>query len=276
MAYIETPDGVPIYYEEHGDGETLLLVHGWMMNGGYWWQKNVEPLAEDHHVITVDFRGHGLSGKTDENHTLVEYARDIHHFLETLELDDVTAIGWSMGASVLLTYFEQFGSDRLQAVGFVDQSPSVLSADDWEHAVFGGFTLEALEGLVDTIQSDHPGFAKEIIPTMFATPPAADSLDEMFAVTMMTPTSVATAIVSDFFESDLRDVVHEIDVPTLLLYGEQSMIYPSAVGSWMNRQIPNSELVLFSDSGHCPFWEEYDTFNGEIASFVKKITGTSS
>lgn len=201
------------------------------MNGGYWWQKNVEPLAEDHHVVAVDLRGHGLSGRTDENHTLVEYARDIHHRLETLELDGVTAIGWSMGVGVLLTYLDQFGSDRLQAVGFVDQSPSVLSADDWEHAVFGGFTHEALEGLVATIQSDHPAFAREIIPTMFATPPATDSLDEMSAATMMTPTSVATAIVSDLVESDLRDVVPEIDVPTLLLYGEQSMIYPSDVGS---------------------------------------------
>lgn len=245
------------------------------MNGGYWWQKNVEPLAEDHHVVAVDLRGHGLSGRTDENHTLVEYARDIHHRLETLELDGVTAIGWSMGVGVLLTYLDQFGSDRLQAVGFVDQSPSVLSADDWEHAVFGGFTHEALEGLVATIQSDHPAFAREIIPTMFATPPATDSLDEMFAATMMTPTSVATAIVSDLVKSDLRDVVPEIDVPTLLLYGEQSMIYPSDVGSWMNSQIPDSELVLFSDSGHCPFWEEPETFNGEVASFIERTTEAS-
>lgn len=59
MTYIETPDGVPLYYEERGEGDTILLIHGWTMNSEYWWQKNASPLSESHHVVTVDLRGHG-------------------------------------------------------------------------------------------------------------------------------------------------------------------------------------------------------------------------
>ncbi|TYL39131.1 alpha/beta hydrolase [Natronococcus pandeyae] len=270
MAYIETPDGVPLYYEERGEGETLLLVHGWTMNAEYWWQKNVETLADDHYVVTVDLRGHGLSGKTDENHTLEEYARDIRHFVQSLEFDDVTAVGWSMGAAVLLTYLDQFGSDRLRAVGFVDQSPRLLSEENWEHPVFGGFTPEALEEVVETIQSARPDFAKQFISDMFADPPSAETVDEMYAETMKTPTSVATAVLRDLVNSDRRDVVPEIDVPTLLLYGEQSEIYPSDVGAWMHDRISDSELVMFSESGHVPFWEEPDAFNEAVSSFVEQ------
>lgn len=269
MAYLETPDGVPLYYEERGEGETLLLIHGWTMNAEYWWQKNVEALADDQYVVTVDLRGHGLSGKTDENHTLEQYAHDIRYFMQSLELSNVTAVGWSMGAAVLLSYLGKFGSDRLRAVGFIDQSPLLLSEDDWEHAVFGGFTSEALDEVVETLESDRSAFAKQFISDMFAEPPTEDTIDEMYAETMKTPTSVATAMVSDLATTDLRNVISEIPVPTLLLYGEQSKVYPSAVGEWMHDQISESELVLFSESGHCPFWEEPDMFNDAVGSFVE-------
>lgn len=272
MTYIELSDRVPLYYEEHGTGETLLLIHGWTMNAEYWWQHNVEALAADHHVVTVDLRGHGLSGKTDDNHSLVEYAHDIHHVMESLGLEDVTAIGWSTGAAVLLAYVDQFSDDRLRALGFVDQSPLLLSEADWEHPVFGGFTEEALEELVETLGSNRPAFAKQFVSDMFASPPSPHLIDEMYAETMKTPTSVATAVVTDLMTTDLRHVVPEITVPTLLLYGEQSKIFPSDVGAWMHEQIPDSELVSFPESGHCPFWEDPERFNEQVSSFVTTVT----
>ena len=87
MAYIETPDGVPLYYEDRGNGEAILIIHAWTMNASeLWWQKNTPKLAEPHRVIAVDLRGHGLSGKTDEGHKLSQYARDVHHLRGMLEL----------------------------------------------------------------------------------------------------------------------------------------------------------------------------------------------
>lgn len=199
---------------------------------------------------------------------MLHYARDIHHFVESADLTDVTAIGWSMGAAVLLNYLEQFGSDRLRSVGFVDQSPKLLSGDDWEHPVFGEFEPEALAGVVEMLESNRSAFAKQFVSDMFAEPPAAETIDEMYAETMETPTSVAVAMLSDLVSSDLRDGLSEIDVPTLLLYGDQSAIYPSDLGSWMEDQISDAELVTFADSGHCPFWEEPDAFNDAIEEFV--------
>ena len=99
MAYIETPDGVPLYYEDRGNGEAILLIHAWTMNAEYWWQKNMPKLAESHRVIAVDLRGHGLSGKTDEGHKLAQYARDVRHLCEALDLAGATLVGSSSPAS---------------------------------------------------------------------------------------------------------------------------------------------------------------------------------
>ncbi|WP_217630546.1 alpha/beta fold hydrolase [Natronorubrum sediminis] len=240
------------------------------MNAEYWWQKNTETLADDHHVVTVDLRGHGLSGKTSENHTLAQYAHDIRHVVRSLNLEDVTAIGWSMGGAVVLTYLDQLGSDRLRAAGLVETGPMLFPDAGWDHPTMGGLTPEAFEELVETIHSDRPAFAKQFISDMFADPPSTERIDEMYAETMKTPTSVATAITRDVAESDLRGVIPEIPIPTLLLYSEQSKVYPSDLGEWMHGQIPDSELMLFPESGHCPFWEEPDEFNDAVTSFVEQ------
>lgn len=173
-----------------------------------------------------------------------------------------------MGAAVLLNYLDQFGSDRLRAVGFIDQSPKLLSDEDWEYSVFGEFEPEELAGVVEMLESNRPAFTKQFISDMFAEPPAAETIDEMYAEVMKTPTSVATAMVSDLVSTDFRDVLSEIDVPTLLLYGDQSKVYPGDLGPWMESKISDAELVSFAESGHCPFWEEPDLFSDSVSEFV--------
>lgn len=118
MAYTETPDGVPLYYEYYGDGKGILLIHAWTMNAEYWWQKNMPELSNSHRVIALDLRGHGLPGKTDEGHRLDQYARDVRHLLGALELAEVTMVGWSMGTSIILSYLTQFGADEVRSLSW--------------------------------------------------------------------------------------------------------------------------------------------------------------
>jgi len=268
MPYLETPDDVPLQYETRGEGETVVLVHGWTMNAEYWWQKNVEALAESHHVVTIDLRGHGSSGKTDDNHTIPQYARDTNHVLTSLDLTDVTLVGWSMGAAVAMSYVDQFGGDRLRSLCLVDQSPYFYSEDGWECPAFGEFSPEALTGIVAALQADRAALVKgELFPAFFVETPSAETVDEMYAETMKTPTSVAVAMLKELCRHDFRELVSEITLPTLLMYGDKSAVFPGA-GEWMHEQIPESELVLFEESSHCPFWEEPERFNRELAGFV--------
>ena len=268
MPHFETNDGVPIYYEDHGEGDPILLIHGWTMNAEYWWQKNVEPLADSHGVVAPDLRGHGLSGKTDAGHTLAQYARDIRELIETLDLTDVTPVGWSMGTAVILHYFEQFGSERLSGAVFADQSPKFHTDEDWTHGLLGEFSGEAATELATNLEYNRPSAAKPFIKAMFADPPDDETIDEMYAETTKTPTSVTVDVFLDMTYSDLRPVLETIDVPVLLLYGEQSQIFATDVGAWLEDEIPDATHVPFEESGHCPFWEEPEKFNREVASFV--------
>jgi pimeloyl-ACP methyl ester carboxylesterase len=268
MPYVETPDGLPLHYEERGEGETIVLVHGWTMNAEYWWQKNEASLAESHHVVTVDLRGHGSSGKTDEGHTLRQYARDVRHVVDSLALADVTLVGWSMGAATAMSYVDQFGSDRLRSLALVDQSPYFYSEEGWEYPAFGEFSPEALAGILEALRTDRAGLVKEeLLPAFFVETPPAETVDEMYAEMMKTPTSVAVAMLQELCDNDFREVVSSIDVPTLLVYGSKSAVFPGA-GEWMHDRVPESELRLFEASSHCPFWEEPRRFNRELTRFV--------
>ena len=246
----------------------MLLIHAWTMNAEYWWQKNIPELAESHRVVALNLRGHGLSGKTDEGHRLAQYARDVHHLLSALDLAEVTLVGWSMGASVILDYLTQFGTDGIRSVAFVEQSPRYLSAPDWEYPLAGDYSPEALAAFNQDLRFDRPGAAKRFIRSMFSEAPPADAIDEMYAETTKTPTSVAVATMTDMTYADLRPALEKVTVPTLLLYGAQSKLFPEDLGSWLQGQIPDSKLVMFEESGHCPFWEEPEKFNREVAGFV--------
>lgn len=272
MAYIEVTDGVPLYYEEAGEGETILLVHGWTMNSQYWWQKTMPVLADSYHVVAVDLRGHGQSGKTEAGHTFEQYAQDVRRVIDTLDLSDVTLVGWSMGADVALSYVEQFGSEMLRALVLVDQSPKFYSEPGWDYPLFGEFSPEALTGLVEGLRTDRAGLIKEqVLPAFFADPQPDAVIDEMYAETMQTPTPVAVTMLEALANADFRDVVGRIDVPTLLCYGAESAVFPGKPGRWMHEQIPTSTLVEFEQSSHCPFWEEPETFNQHVAEFVSDV-----
>ena len=268
MAYIEAPDGLPQYYEDHGYGKAILLIHAWTMNAEYWWQKNIPELSKSHRVIALDLRGHGLSGKTDEGHRLDQYARDVRHLLGALELAEVTMVGWSMGTSIVLSYLAQFGADGIRSLAFVEQSPRYLSAPGWEYPLGGRYYPEDLATFNQNLRFDRPRAAKRFIRSMFAEPPPAETIDEMYAETTKTPTAVAINSMTSMTYADLRPELEKVTMPALLLYGERSRLFPGGLGEWLQGQIPDSKLVTFEQSGHCPFWEEPEKFNREVANFA--------
>ena len=112
MPHLELSDGVPLYFEDHGDGEPLVLVPGWTITTRFW-ERQVADLARDHRVVTLDLRGAGNSGKTPDGHSLAGYASDLDELLRHLDLRDVTLVAWAMGVSVSLSYLvgQSFESD---------------------------------------------------------------------------------------------------------------------------------------------------------------------
>jgi non-heme chloroperoxidase len=258
------PDGAVLRYEDRGRGRPLVLLHGVCMSSEFF-REQVGPLAEGHRVVTLDFRGHGRSPACDHGHTVAQYARDVHHLLEQLELEQTVLIGWSMGSIVTWQYLRQFGVHRLAAQVVVSQGPSDLKRDDWP---LGLLELGELAGLCDAIQEDMAAAFADFAPAMFA-----DALDEasrawvLHEILQCRPTT-ATAILLSQTLPDARAVLRDLALPTLLVWGRDEKLVPVAAGEWVRDHVPGSELVVFERSGHCPMLEEPARFNELVTEFV--------
>ena len=148
MPYLVTTDGVPLYFEDEGprNNSAIFLIHAEPFNTKFW-QKNIGPMAKEVRVVSMDVRGRGESGKTDQGHNLAQYARDFRFMLESLGLERVVAAGWSMGSAILWRYVEMFGEDRMAGFADVDQRPyRFRSFDD---------LLEKLEAIRNFRLEDH-------------------------------------------------------------------------------------------------------------------------
>ncbi len=268
--YLRLDDGVPLFYIDEGQGKPLVLIHNLMFGADYFWQKNIPQLSQHCRVIAIDMRGHGFSGKPNGGYNIKQLASDINEVLVKLNLNDVVLGGMAIGALSILQYLNDYGSDRLNALILSEFTPRLVSAPDWEHPTFGDFPEEAAAGFADSVRADRD-VLNNFVMAGFSQLPDDEILEEMLINTYLTPTETVAEFVEDMVEKDYRDALPKISLPTLLLYGgEKNQVFPTPLGKWVQSQIPNSELVIFSDSGHAPFWEESEKYNESIIRFIEE------
>lgn len=154
----ESVNGAELYYESDGDGVPVVFLHGVLMSSRFFSEQ--KSLSDEYQVITLDFRGHGRSEKTETGHTLPQYARDLEAFLDAQGLSDVILVGWSMGSLVAWEYVRQFGTDRFRGFVSVEQQPLDLEQEDYEHGVFG---FDELHGLMELGQTNPHELAWSLI-----------------------------------------------------------------------------------------------------------------
>ena len=150
----------------------------------------------------------------------------------------------------------------------VDQSASDYKWDDWP---FGFADFPTLCHVMSAVQTDRDAFVKDFIPLMFKEPPAEDDFQWMFEEITMLPESIASAIIFDEAVQDYRPVLKKVTVPTLLCFGRDEKLVPVAAGEHLQENIPDARLVVFENSGHCPFLEEPDRFNQEVDQFIQSL-----
>ena len=118
---------------------------------------------------------------------------------------------------------------------------------------------------------ENRGIYNDFFQAAFLQPPEGPELDEMIAQTYLTPTEVMAQVIDEMAQQDWRDRLAAVPVPTSLFYSyPNNRVLPTAVGQWIQQQIPGSELVLFEHSSHVPFWEEAEKFNSELARVAGK------
>lgn len=271
---VTTSDGVRLRYWEVGAGRPLVLIHGWSQSAEQF-RYQMEALGDRYRIVAYDQRGHGESEKPDFGYKLGRLAKDLRDVLEALELRDVAALGHSMGCSVLWSYWDLFGPERLERLVFVDEPPFLTSNPVWsqEELEAAGpiFTPEsAVETCNNLAGPEREATSRAIIGMMVTDAIDPDVKEWIIGRNLRMPDAHAAALLYNHCTQDWRDVIPRVTLPTMVVGGRVSLV-PWKSQAWIHEQIPGSRLEIFEeDEGgqHFMFIENPEKFNRLVADFV--------
>ncbi|MGH3417279.1 MAG: alpha/beta fold hydrolase, partial [Actinocrinis sp.] len=263
-------------YRKHGDfGPALVFIPGAGTTARFF-DRAVAALSADHTVVTVDLPGHGLSARVPADEQppadVPGVARALHAVIADLGLEDVTLVGWALGASVAFRYVEQYGTERVRSLISIEYNPCLLAEGGWPHAALGGINARGARELLESLKHAGDDVAANLVRGSFAPGAAPDPLllcDLIADAQDCNPAAVRT-LLADAFAQDRREGAARIKVPTLLVHGAHSALCPPAVGGWLADVLPDAQLSVFEDSGHLPFVEQPDRFAAEARGFVAR------
>jgi len=246
-----TSDGVKLAYWEAGEGPPLIFVPGWSANGAQYINL-LALLSSSHHVYVLDPRNQGLSQHVDFGGRIARFSMDLKEFGDHVGVKSADYVGHSMGAAVLWSYIDLFGTRGIRRIAFVDEPMSIYAHDDWsekERAEAGGTTTSP-ERMVAAFTTGGP--ANQLVTDLkpFARAQVMDSLyfvnSERFASTYVKNDPEALArVLFNHAVNDWRDVVvRKINVPTAIFSGDESNNLPSQ--RWAQSVIPGAELFSYT------------------------------
>jgi non-heme chloroperoxidase len=258
---------VRLRYVDRGIGQALVLVHGLSQTAAQF-RRQIDDLDSSYRVIAPDLRGHGESDKPDHGYRIARLAQDLRELMLTLDLHDVLLLGHSMGCSVLWSYWDMFGADRVAKLVLVDQPPTMVS-DPAQPVPFD--TIYTPQEVFDDIAALVAPDGAEVTASRIreAGLMVGSRHDREFFVecNLKLPRRHAATLLLDHAFHDWRDVLPLITVPTLVIGG--TMMTQSI--KWLASQIPSSTLTIFSaedHGGHFMFWENPTKFNAVVRAFL--------
>lgn len=277
-----TSDGVKLRYWEAGKGKPLVFVPGWAANGAEYIYV-MYLLSQDFHVYVLDPRNQGLSESASYGSRISRFAMDLREMTQHAGITKASFSGWSMGASVLWSYIDLFGTSDIERISFVDEAPSIYSHQNWteqERLQAGGSVtspeamIEAFRGMKtpNKLVSDLNAFERV---QLIDSPWFASSENFSRQVTRNKPQDLER-VLFDHLTNDWRDVIeYKIDIPTAIFTGEYSPYIESQ--RWMQAVIPDSRLFIFTraeQGDHFLMFKNPLKFTSELKSFLnEKVNG---
>ncbi len=272
MPYFDTRDGTSLFYVDWGAGRPVVFVHGLAL-GSEMWEYQIPFLTENGlRCIAYDHRGCGRSDVPGTGYDFDTLADDLATLLERLELDDVSLVGFSLGAGVIARYLTRFGDARVSRVALVAATtPYLLKSDANPQGVDRSVIYDAF---IAGMRTDRQATFAQIAVRFFgADPPGGPVSPEIlrWAVDLCNQSSAKATL--DLYrlssESDLRADMASFTVPTLVIHGDSDAFSPmEATAERTVRAIPGSRLEIYDRASHGLFFTHKDRLNGDLLAFV--------
>ena len=275
MPYItvakENTTDVDLYYEDHGEGSPVVLIHGYPLDGKSWELQIPALLKAGHRVITYDRRGFGQSSQPTTGYDFDTFANDLDVLLDVLRLKDVSLVGFSMGTGEIGRYIGTRGTDNLRKVAFLAPiEPFLLQTPDNPT----GLPADVFDGIVSAAEKDRYAWFTSFFNDFYnldvnlGTRISEEAVrGSWVTATRMSP--FASSAVVPSWHTDMRDDIAKIDVPTLILQGTADRILPiDATGRQFTKAVPDAQYVEIDDAPHGLLWTHADQVNTALVDFL--------
>jgi non-heme chloroperoxidase len=276
----ENSGNVDLYYEDHGSGPPVVLIHGYPLSGRAW-DKQIPVLLEaGRRVITYDRRGFGKSSQPTSGYDYDTFAADLKILIEKLDLSDATLVGHSMGTGEVTRYLGTYGSARVARGVLVSPIPPfLLQTDDNPE----GLPRSLFDGFMQTARADTPAWMKGFLDNFYNMDVLGGTLvsDQAFQASWsLAIAASATAAVAcvPTWVTDFRADLPKIEVPMLVVHGDADRVLPfEKTGKRLPGLIKDMQLVVIAGGPHAISWTHADQVNRALLDFVQavEITGTS-
>ena len=277
MSYIDVgkanSTSIHLYYEDHGSGQPVVLIHGYPLSSGSWEKQVPALLNAGHRVIAYDRRGFGKSSQPTTGYNYDTFAEDLYKVVQQLKLRDFVLVGFSMGGGEVARYIGKYGSrDVSKAVIIGGIPPYLLKTQDNPEGVDGA----VFEGIQKAVAADRYAFFTEFFKNFYNTDVllgkrvSEQAVQASWNVACISSATASLACVPTWHE-DFRKDLAKIDVPTLVIHGDSDRIVPiSAAGQRTVKLVKGAEMVVIKDGPHNVAWTHSEEVNTAMLEFLAK------
>jgi non-heme chloroperoxidase len=275
----ENSANIDLYYEDHGSGQPVVLIHGYPLSGASWEKQIPALLAAGHRVITYDRRGFGRSSQPTGGYNYDIFADDLLKLVMQLKLQDFALVGFSMGGGEVARYLGKFGSKGVSKAVFISAVPPfLLKTPDNPEGVDGS----VFAGIQKAVIADRYAFFSEFFRNFYnadlllKTRVSEQVLQASWNVAASASAIACLACVQTWHE-DFRKDLSRVDIPALIIQGDADRIVPiTASGNRTAKLIQGARLLVVKDGPHCITWTHADEVNRELVTFLGEGLKTSS
>jgi len=272
MPYITSTDGTQIYYKDWGTGQPIMFSHGWPLCADAWDVQMLFLLQKGYRVIAHDRRGHGRSSQTGTGNEMDTYADDLAAVIDSLDLKDAVLVGHSTGGGEISHYVGRHGTKRVAKMVLISAVPPLMLKTE---ANPGGVPREVFDGIRTSTADDRSQFFKDLaLPFYGYNRPNAKTkqgvIDEFWREGMLGSVLGLYECIKQFSEVDYTADLEKIDVPTLILQGDDDQIVPlDNSGRKSVKIIKNASLKVYPGAAHGMCTTEANKVNADLLEFIK-------
>jgi peroxiredoxin len=269
---LEKSKAIKLAYSDYGSGQPVILIHGWPLNKTMWEYQIEELVDAGYRVISYDRRGFGESSKPWDGYDYDTLAKDLNDLVETLKLENVVLVGFSMGGGEVARYIGNYGTSNVDKAVLVSAvTPYMLKTDDND-----AVEASVFEDMKDGISKDRAQFFKDFGKNFFnydslKNDRISDSMLELTWNLAMQGSRKATLdCVDSFGRTDFREDCRKFDIPTLIVHGDEDQIVPIDVSAKKAKElISNSKLEVIEDAPHGLMVTHHKKLNSVLIDFLK-------